>query len=157
MGFAVGLVNQVGVAAVANELTSEVLCRFFAHNCYTHGNSAISSGRFGLPADFNPFKSLDKYFLSCKIVTLLLCLPWPFTLLASVMSLAGQFQPETPMYLKVLVRLGWLLVLGYPVIFFAVVLLAEKVLAPKNYPAGAVVAILPTVCSLLVGCWIFLK
>ena len=45
------------------------------------------------------------------------------------------------MYLKVLVRLGWLLVLGYPVVFFAVVLLAEKVLAPKNYPAGVVVAI----------------
>jgi hypothetical protein len=26
---------------------------------------------------FNPFKSLDKYFLICTIATLLFCLPWP--------------------------------------------------------------------------------
>jgi hypothetical protein len=110
-----------------------------------------------LPAVFNPLKSLDKYFLSCKIATLLLCLPWPFTLLASVMSLAGQFQPGTPMYLRVLVRLGWLLVLGYPVIFVAVVLLGEKILAPKNYATGAVVAFLPIAFSLLVAYWIFMK
>jgi hypothetical protein len=106
---------------------------------------------------FNPFKSLDKYFLSCKIAALLLCLPWPFTLLASMMSLAGQFQPETPMYLRVMVRMGWLLVLGYPIIFFALVLFAEKILAPKSYAAGAVVALLPFAFSLVVAFWIFIK
>ena len=110
-----------------------------------------------MAAFFNSFRSLDTYFLSCKIVTLLLCLPWPFTLLASVMSLAGQFQTGTPMYLRVLVRLGWLLVLGYPVVFFAVVLFAEKVLAPKNYATGVVVAFLPIAFGLLAGYWIFLK
>ena len=54
----------------------------------------------------NPFKSIDRYFLTCKIVTLVFCLPWPLTLLASVMSLAGQFQDNTPLFLRVLVRLG---------------------------------------------------
>ena len=79
----------------------------------------------------NPFKSIDKYFLICKIVTLLFCLPWPLTLLATVMSLAGYIAPDTPMFKVVLIRLAWLLVLVYPVVFFAIVLLAEKVLARK--------------------------
>ena len=56
-----------------------------------------------------------------------------------------------------MVRLGWLLVLGYPVIFFAVLFFAEKILAPKNYAVGAVVATLPIAFSLLVAFWIFMK
>ena len=72
-------------------------------------------------ASLNPFKSIDKYFLICKIVTLLICIPWPLTVLASVMSLAGQFQENTPVFLRVLVRLGWLLILVYPLVFFVVV------------------------------------
>lgn len=55
---------------------------------------------------FNPFKSLDKYFLICKIATLLFCLPWPLTLLATVMSLAGYIPPDTPMVQVVLSRLA---------------------------------------------------
>ena len=105
----------------------------------------------------NPFKSLDKYFLTCKIVTLLFCLPWPLTVVASLMSLAGQFQPDTPMYLRVLVRLGWLLMIGYPVVFFGLVFLAERVLTRKSYAAAAVVALLPIVFSLSVVGWLFLK
>ena len=98
----------------------------------------------------NPCKSLDKYFLTCKIVTVLSCLPWPLTVVASLMSLARQFQPETPMFLRVLVRLGWLLALFYPLIFFAVVLLAERVLARRSYVAAAIVALLPIAFSLFV-------
>jgi hypothetical protein len=96
----------------------------------------------------NPLKSRDKYFLACKIATLVVCLPWPLTILASVMSLAGQFQESTPMFLRVLVRLAWLLALVYPVFFFAIVFFAERVLARKSYPAGAVVASLPVAFAL---------
>jgi len=102
----------------------------------------------------NPFKSIDKYFLACKIATLLFCLPWPLTLVASVMSLAGQFQPDTPMYLRVLVRLGWLLVVGYPVVFFAVVFFAERVLARRSYATAAIVVLLPIALSLFVVRWL---
>lgn len=109
-----------------------------------------------MPGAFHPFKSRDKYFLTCKALTLLFCLPWPLTVVASLMSLAGQFQPGTPMYLRVLVRLGWLLLLGYPVVFCAMVFFAEKILAPKNYTAGAIVAFLPVAFSLSVVCWIFM-
>ena len=108
------------------------------------------------PLSLNPFKSLNKYFLICKIVTLLICLPWPLTLVASVMSLAGQFQPDTPMYLRVLVRLAWLLIIGYPVIFFALVFFAERVLARKSYAAAAVVVLLPIAFSAVVVGWFFL-
>src|SRR5882672_5462608 len=104
-----------------------------------------------MPAvSLNPFKSLDKYFLICKIATLLLCLPWPLTLVATVMSLAGYIPPDTPMFKVVLVRLAWLLVLVYPVVFFAVVFFAERVLARKSYPAGVIVALLPMAFSLFV-------
>jgi hypothetical protein len=88
-------------------------------------------------------KSRDNYFLACKLATLVVCLPWPLTIIASLMSLAGQFQDGTPMFLRVLVRLAWLLALVYPVFFFAIVFLAEKVLARKSYPVGAVAASLP--------------
>jgi hypothetical protein len=83
-------------------------------------------------ATFNPFKSLDKYFLICKIATLLFCLPWPLTLLATVMSLVGYIPPDTAMVKVVVMRLAWLLVLIYPVVFFAVVFFAEKVLARSH-------------------------
>jgi hypothetical protein len=100
-------------------------------------------------------KSRDKYFLTCKIVTLLLCLPWPLTLVASVMSLAGEFLAGTPMAIRVLVRVGWLLALVYPVVFFAMVFFAERVLAAKNYALGAVVAALPAIAGIIacVGIW----
>ena len=104
----------------------------------------------------NPFKSIDKYFLICKIVTLLFCLPWPLTLLATVMSLAGYIAPNTPMFKVVLSRLAWLLVLVYPVVFFAIVFLAEKVLARKSYALAAVVALLPAAFSLFVIADLFL-
>ena len=94
-------------------------------------------------ASLNPFKSIDKYFLICKIVTLLICIPWPLTVLASVMSLAGQFQENTPVFLRVLVRLGWLLILVYPLVFFVVVFFAERVLARRSYAAAAVVVLMP--------------
>lgn len=99
-------------------------------------------------ASLNPFKSIDRYFLICKIVTLLVCIPWPLTLLASVMSLAGQFQEDTPLLMRVLVRLGWLLILVYPLVFFAIVLFAERVLARRSYPAAAVAVLLPIGFSL---------
>jgi hypothetical protein len=102
----------------------------------------------------NPFKSIDKYFLACKIVTLLCCLPWPLTVVASVMALAGQFQPGTPMFLRVLVRLGWLLVVGYPVVYFAIIFFAERVLARRSYAAAAIVALLPITFSLFVVRWL---
>ena len=105
------------------------------------------------PYSLNPFKSLDKYFLACKIVTLCFCLPWPLTVVASVMSLAGQFSADTPGFVRVLVRLGWLLVLGYPLVFFAIIFFAERVLARRAYTVAAVVASLPTAFSLLVVVW----
>ena len=49
------------------------------------------------------------------------------------MSLAGEFSAGTPMAIRVLVRVVWLLALVYPVVFFAVVFFAERVLAAKNY------------------------
>src|SRR5258707_537137 len=101
-------------------------------------------------SSLNPFKSRDNYFLACKIATLLVCLPWPLTLLASLMSLAGQFSAETPMVVRVLVRMGWLLALIYPVFFFAVVFLAERVLAARAYALGAIVAALPVAFSVFV-------
>lgn len=102
-----------------------------------------------MPAvSLNPFKSIDRYFLICKIVTLVMCIPWPLTLLASAMSLAGQFQENTPVFLRVLVRLGWLLILVYPLVFFVVVFFAERVLARKSYAAAAVVVLLPIGFSL---------
>jgi len=102
----------------------------------------------------NPFRSRDKYFLACKIATLVTCLPWPLTLLASVMSLAGQFQPTTPLYLRVLIRFGWLLVLVYPLVFFVVVFFAERVVARKSYMAAGVMAVLPIAFTLFVGAWL---
>lgn len=105
----------------------------------------------------NPFKSLDRYFLACKILAFVFCLPWPLTLVASVMSLAGEFPAKTPVVMRFLVRLGWLLVLLYPLVFFAAVLFAEKVLARKSYPVAAVVALLPVAASLLVLHWVFTK
>jgi hypothetical protein len=102
----------------------------------------------------NPFRSIAKYFLACKIVTLLCCLPWPLTVVASVMALAGQFQPGTPMFLRVLVRLGWLLVVGYPVVYFAIIFFAERVLARRSYAAAAIVALLPITFSLFVVRWL---
>jgi hypothetical protein len=102
----------------------------------------------------NPFRSRDKYFLACKIATVVICLPWPLTLVASVMSLAGEFQPATPLYLRVLVRFGWFLVLVYPLVFLVVVFFAEKVVAGKSYVAAAVVAILPIAFALFVVVWL---
>ena len=101
------------------------------------------------------FRSRDKYFLACKIVTLLFCLPWPLTLIASVMSLAGEFQASTPMMVRVLVRLGWLLALVYPVVFFAIEFLTERVFAAKNYALGAVIALLPGIAGVVVCVWIW--
>ena len=103
-----------------------------------------------------PFKSLDRYFLACKLATLLVCLPWPLTLVASVMSLAGQFSANTPFIVRFLVRLGWLLALVYPVVFFAIVFFAETILARKSYALAAVVALLPVAFSLLVLVWVFM-
>ncbi|HXT77151.1 MAG TPA: hypothetical protein VN780_12735 [Candidatus Eisenbacteria bacterium] len=100
-------------------------------------------------------RSRDKYFLTCKIVTLLLCLPWPLTLVASVMSLAGEFSAGTPMAIRVLVRVGWLLALVYPVVFFAMEFFAERVLAAKNYALGAVVAALPAIAGIMACLWIW--
>ena len=96
----------------------------------------------------NPFKSLNRYFLICKLVTLIVCLPWPLTLLASVMSLAGYIPPNTPMFKVALIRVVWLLALVYPVVFFAVILFAERVLSHKYYGLAAVVALVPVAFSL---------
>jgi hypothetical protein len=104
---------------------------------------------------FNPFKSLDKYFLSCKLLTLLFCLPWPLTLAASVMSLAGQFRSNTPTWERILVRLGWLLALVYPVVFLMIVVFSEKVLARRSYLLGVLTAALPIAFSILVIAWFF--
>jgi hypothetical protein len=101
-------------------------------------------------SSLNPFKSRDRYFLICKVVTLIFCLPWPLTLLASVMSLAGYVPPNTPMLKVAVIRLVWLLALVYPVVFFAVVLFAERVLSHKYYAFVAVVALLPIALSLII-------
>ena len=105
-------------------------------------------------SDPSPFQSRDKYFLAGKILSLL-CLSWPLTLVASGMSLAGEFTAGTPMAIRV-VRAGWLLALIYPVMFFAIVFLAERVLAAKNYALGAVVAALPVTVG-LVACVLISK
>ena len=99
---------------------------------------------------FNPFKSRDRYFLVCKIVTLIVCLPWPLTIVATVMSLAGHVSPGTPAYKVALGRLAAFLVLVYPVVYFAIFFFAERVVARKSYPAAAVLAVLPTAFSVVV-------
>jgi hypothetical protein len=81
---------------------------------------------------FNSFKSRDKYFLVCKIVTLIVCLPWPLTVVATVMSLAGHVSPGTSSYKVVLGRLAAFLALIYPVVYFAVLFYAERVVARKS-------------------------
>lgn len=100
-------------------------------------------------------RSRNKYFLTCKILTLLFGLPWPLTLIASVMSLAGEFTSSTPTTIRILVRAGWLLALVYPVVFFATVFFAERVLAAKNYALGAVVAGLPAIAGTIACAWIW--
>jgi len=42
------------------------------------------------------------------------------------MSPAGEFSAGTPMAIRVLVRVGWLLAAVYPVVFFAMVFFAER-------------------------------
>jgi hypothetical protein len=101
-------------------------------------------------SSLNPLKSRDRYFLICKIKTLIFCFPWPLTLLASVMSLAGYIPPNTPMLNVAAIRLVWLLALVYPVVFFAVVLFAERALSHKYYAFAAVVALLPIALSLFI-------
>ncbi len=99
---------------------------------------------------FNPFKSRDKYFLICKIVTLIVCLPWPLTIVATVMSLAGHVSPGTPAYKVVLGRLAAFLALAYPALYFTILFFAETVVARKSYAAAAVLDVLPTVFSVVV-------
>lgn len=106
-----------------------------------------------MPHPLNPFQSLDAYFLVCKIFVGCVSLVWPLTALASVMSLAAQFPDGTPLLEVVAVRLGWLAVLAYPVVFFAVVLVAERLLAPRVYPVAAVVALLPVAVSAVAVGW----
>jgi hypothetical protein len=106
-------------------------------------------------ATLNPFKSRDKYFLACKIMTLLICLPWPFTLVATLMSLAGEFSPNTSFVVRFLVRGAWLLLAVYPVVFFALVFLAERILAAKSYALAAAVALLPTALGVLAILYVF--
>jgi hypothetical protein len=98
----------------------------------------------------NPLKSRDNYFLACKIVTLVVCVPWPLTVVASVMSLAGEFSADTSLVVRVLVRIAWLLALIYPAVFFAIVLLAEKVVAARSYAVAAILALLPVIFTLYV-------
>ncbi len=99
---------------------------------------------------FNPFKSRDKYFLVCKIVTLIVCLSWPVTIVATVMSLAGHVSSGTPPYKVALGRLAAFLALIYPVVYFAILFTAERVIARKSYPVAAVLAMLPTAFSVFV-------
>ena len=106
-----------------------------------------------MPHTLSPFHSLNAYFLVCKILVVCVSLVWPLTALASVMSLAGQFPDGTPLLEVIAVRLGWLAVLLYPVVFFAVVLVAERLLAPRVYPLAAVVALLPVVVSAVAVAW----
>jgi len=49
---------------------------------------------------------------------------------------------------------GWLLALVYPVVFFAIVFFAERVLAAKNYALGAVVAALPAIAVIMAAVFI---
>ena len=46
--------------------------------------------------------------------------------------------------------LGLLLVVGYPVVYFAIIFFAERVLARGSYAAAAIVALLPITFSLFV-------
>jgi hypothetical protein len=71
------------------------------------------------------------------------------------MSLAGEFSSSTPTTIRILVRAGWLLALIYPVIFFAIVFFAERVLAAKNYALGAVFAGLPAIVGTVTCVWIW--
>ena len=101
------------------------------------------------------FKSRDKYFLTCKILTLLFCLPWPLTLIATVMSLAGHIPEGTSLIVVVLIRLAWLLALVYPIVFFGIVFFGERVVAPRNYALGAALALLPGVAGIAACVWIY--
>jgi hypothetical protein len=106
-------------------------------------------------ATLNPFTSRDKYFLACKILTLMVCLPWPFTLVATLMSLAGEFSANTSFVVRFLVRGAWVLVAVYPVLFFAFVFFAERILAAKSYAFAAAVALLPTALAVLAALYVF--
>jgi hypothetical protein len=106
-------------------------------------------------ATLNPFTSRDKYFLSCKILTLMVCLPWPFTLVATLMSLAGEFSPNTSFVVRFFVRGAWVLVAVYPVVFCALVFFAERILASKSYALAAAVALLPTALAVLAVLYVF--
>jgi hypothetical protein len=105
----------------------------------------------------HPLRSRDKYFLACKIVTRLVCLPWPFTLVATVMSLAAEFPSNTSPAVRFFVRAGWFLVLIYPVVFFALVFFAERVLAARSYALAAIVALLPFILSVWAAGYVFMN
>ena len=90
--------------------------------------------------------SRDNYFLACKILTLLACIPWPVILIPSIMSLAGDTRGMSPTGIF-WVRLGWGLVLIYPVIYISVVLFAERIVAPISHAAGLSMAALPFLFS----------
>lgn len=101
--------------------------------------------------------SIDNYFLVCKALTLLVCLPWPLTLLPTVMSLVGYVPPETSASKIFLAKLCWSLVLVYPLVFFGVIFFAERVIAPIHYAAGLTLAYLPLALSAYVLYWLFGK
>lgn len=101
------------------------------------------------------FRGSDGFFLTIRIVTAILCIPWPFTIVAMIMSLAGHAPHDIPEYKLYLMRLVWLLALVYPLAFFAIILFAEKMLVSRNYGIAVVIALAPIVFSCAITLWMF--
>lgn len=105
------------------------------------------SYKWGYSADLFSFKESDWTFFMIKILTLIICFPWPLTLVASVMSLAGHIPQGTPYYQIILARLFSVGLLLYPIVFFLVIKFAERLVAPRMYLLGVFIALIPIMSS----------
>ncbi|MGH9502992.1 MAG: hypothetical protein ACRD20_09080 [Terriglobales bacterium] len=99
----------------------------------------------------NPFKSLNRYFLICKIAVLLSCLGWPVAAFVSLDILMSHVNVSHSMFEPVVVYLLCALLVFYPIVFFGIVLFAERVLARKSYRLATFIAFLPIAAILVVA------
>ncbi len=97
----------------------------------------------------NIFNSLNWYFTLVKIVTVICSLPWFILAVPTIMSLAGHVPPGESLSKAMAFKLLWFAILCYPVIFFSLVLFAEKIAAQENLKVlGYFVALLPLIITL---------
>ena len=100
----------------------------------------------------NIFNSLNWYFLLVKVLTVICSLPWFILVIPTLMSLAGYVSPNEPLVKVVAIKLLWLAVLCYPVIFYSFVLFAEKVATQESLKVlGHLIALIPLLISLWGG------